>query len=46
MTTVPVDGRVLDLFCVSTEIYCWLVGGLEHFLFSHILIDFHIFQRC
>ena len=28
----------------------WLVGGLEHFLFSHILgriipIDFHIFQR-
>ena len=29
----------------------WLVGGLEHFLFSHILgiiipTDFHIFQRC
>ena len=29
----------------------WLVGGLEHFLFFHILgiiipIDFHIFQRC
>ena len=33
--------------CFSKQI---LVGGLEHFLFSHILeiiipIDFHIFQR-
>ena len=32
------------------NLFCYLVGGLEHFLFSHILgiiipIDFHIFQR-
>ena len=34
----------------SIDTISWLVGGLEHFLFSHILgiiipIDFHIFQR-
>ena len=36
--------------CICNVPYEWLVGGLEHFLFSHILgiiipIDFHIFQR-
>ena len=35
---------------LRSEYYVFLVGGLEHFLFSHILgilipIDFHIFRR-
>ena len=38
------------LITVFLDYYICLVGGLEHFLFSHILgiiipIDFHIFQR-
>ena len=44
MVTIPVlNGKTRDDLV-------WLVGGLEHVLFSHILgiiipTDFHIFQR-
>jgi hypothetical protein len=44
MVTIPVlNGKTRDDLV-------WLVGGLEHFLFSHVLgiiipTDFHIFQR-
>ena len=45
------SSMLLPWFVLSTSLYhIYLVGGLEYFLFSHILgiiipTDFHIFQR-
>ena len=44
------NGKNRSFYCRWFSQYYKLVGGLEHFLFSHILgimipIDFHIFQR-
>ena len=46
----PAFGALGYEFLDRTRLQIYLIGGLEHFLFSHILniiipIDFHIFQR-
>ena len=51
LAKVSTNGFGYPMTQATTESLClFLVGGLEHFLFFHILviiipIDFHIFQR-
>ena len=48
---MPAFSKVFSMvFSIFSVTFPSLVGGLEHFLFSHILViiiplDFHIFQR-